>query len=208
MERYEQTHAGEVVDEWHAHASCLTQVPVDRPSVLLLSHMENFRDGTMLVRERQGLHFDIFRSCALAKDTAGAIQALKKYGPEDPQLYPTALAYFTSSTRVVEEAGDEIERVLSKIDEDGLMAPLQVIQMLSATGVATVGMIRKYMRRTIDRERQEIETVSVSGLASRSRPCFALPIIKERLKADATDTDSHEHVEPPDYQHVPRRHGC
>jgi hypothetical protein len=27
----------------------------------------------------------------------GAIKALRKYGPEEPQLYPAALAYFTSS---------------------------------------------------------------------------------------------------------------
>jgi Zn finger protein HypA/HybF involved in hydrogenase expression len=46
--------------------------------------------------------------------------------------------------------------VLKKIDEDGLMAPLQVIQTLSTNGVATMGMIKTYLSTTIERERAEI----------------------------------------------------
>jgi Zn finger protein HypA/HybF involved in hydrogenase expression len=126
--------------------------------VLLLSHLSNFRDGTILVREQQGLHFDIFRSYTAANDTQGAIRALRKYGPEEPALYPAALAYFTSDPDILAEAGDELDVVLRKIDEDGLMAPLQVIQTLSTNGVATMGMIKQYLSTTIERERQEIAT--------------------------------------------------
>ena len=124
--------------------------------MLLLSHMSNFRDGTILVREQQGLHFDIFRSYTAAGDTQGAIRALRNYGPEEPALYPAGLAYFTSSPEILAEAGDELDDVLRKIDADGLMAPLQVIQTLSANGVATMGMIKSYLSATIERERQEI----------------------------------------------------
>jgi vacuolar protein sorting-associated protein 11 len=113
------------------------------------------------VREQQGLRFDIFRSYTSAKDTAGAIKALRKYGPEEPQLYPAALAYFTSSPKILDEAGDELDSVLERIDQDGLMAPLQVIQTLSANGVATMGMIKKYLSATIERERVEIDNVSI-----------------------------------------------
>ena len=121
--------------------------------------MSDFRDGTILVREQQGLRFDIFRSYTSAGDTRGAIKALRKYGPEEPQLYPAALAYFTSSPRTLQEAGDELEAVLRKIDEDGLMAPLQVIQTLSTNAVATMGMVKKYLGDTIERERKEISNV-------------------------------------------------
>lgn len=126
----------------------------------MLSHLSDFRDGTILVREQQGLRFDIFRSYTSANDTAGAIKALKKYGPEEPQLYPAALAYFTSSPRILEEAGDELDLVLKKIDDDGLMAPLQVIQTLSTNAVATMGMVKKYLSDTIERERKEISNAS------------------------------------------------
>lgn len=154
--------------------------------MLLLSHLTNFRDGTTLVREQQGLRFDIFRSYTSAKDTAGAIKALRKYGPEEPQLYPAALAYFTSSPAIIEEAGDELDVVLRKIDEDGLMAPLQVIQTLSTNGVATMGMIKRYLSTTIERERQEISNVSPSLL-----------FVSAHLIPSA---------EPPPHPNLPRRH--
>ena len=140
------------------------QIPIDASNVLLLSHLSNFREGTTLVREQQGLRFDIFRSYTSANDTAGAIKALRKYGPEEPQLYPAALAYFTSDPKVLEEAGVELDIVLKKIDDDGLMAPLQVIQTLSTNAVATMGMVKKYLSDTIERERKEISNVCHASL--------------------------------------------
>ena len=151
-------------EEWEAKAKKLIEgehVPMESSNVLLLSHLSNFEDGTKLVKEQAGLLFDIFRSYTSAKDTRGALKALKKYGPEEPQLYPAALAYLTSDPAILEEAGrDELAAVLSKIDNDGLMAPLQVIQTLvgqsSGGGVATMGMIKPYLNETITRERKEI----------------------------------------------------
>ncbi|EDN98603.1 hypothetical protein SS1G_13462 [Sclerotinia sclerotiorum 1980 UF-70] len=148
-------------EEWESKAKKLIEgedIPIDISNVLLLSHLSDFKDGTTLVREQAGLRFDIFRSYTAAKDTAGAIKALRKYGPEEPQLYPAALAYFTSDPRILEEAGDELDAVLEKIDTDGLMAPLQVIQTLSTNAVATMGMIKTYLQQTIQRERKEIAT--------------------------------------------------
>jgi len=147
---------------------------------LLLSHLSNFRDGTILVREQQGLRFDIFRSYTSANDTAGAIKALRKYGAVEPQLYPAALAYCTSSPRILEEAGDELDVVLRKIDEDGLMAPLQVIQTLSTNAVATMGMVKKYLSDTVERERKEISNVSTPGHWT----CFCSPSQNRRLIED------------------------
>lgn len=146
-------------EEWEAKAKKLiegTNIPIDTSNVLLLSTLSNFRDGTTLVREKQGLHSDIFRSYTSAKDTAGAIKSLKKYGPEEPQLYLDALAYFASSPNILEEAGDELDSVLRKIDEDGLMSPLQVVQTLSSNAVVTMGMVKSYLSGNIERERKEI----------------------------------------------------
>lgn len=151
-------------EEWEAKARKLIEgdhVPMESSNVLLLSHLSNFKDGTVLVKEQDGLLMDIFRSYTSAKDTRGALRALKKYGPEEPQLYPAALAYLTSDPRVLEEGGaEELAAVLSKIDKDGLMAPLQVIQTLvgqsASSGVATMGMIKPYLNETITRERKEI----------------------------------------------------
>lgn len=149
-------------EEWEIKAKKLIEghdLPIENSNVLLLSHLSDFRDGTTLVKEQSGLLFDIFRSYTSAKDTRGAIKALRKYGPREPELYPAALAYFTSDPRILDEAGpEELANVLKKIDGDGLMAPLQVIQTLGSNAVATMGMIKPYLHETITRERREIAT--------------------------------------------------
>lgn len=158
LHKASNTHAEEKT-EYERKAKKLIEsgtIPIDTSNVLLLSDLEKFRDGTILVSEKQGLRFDVFRSYTAAKDTRGAIRALHKYGPEDPQLYPAALAYFTSSATVLAEAGTEVDAVLEKIDRDGLMAPLQVIQTLSTNAVATMGLVKKYLSATVERERNEI----------------------------------------------------
>ena len=75
-------------------------------------------------------------------------------------MYPAALAYFTSSPKVLKEAGDEFDAVLRRIEKDGLMAPLQVIQTLSNNAVATMGTVKEYLSDTIDWEKKEISNVS------------------------------------------------
>jgi vacuolar protein sorting-associated protein 11 len=152
-------------EEWEAKAKALiedhpdagSESHIENSNVLLLSHLSDFSEGTTLVREKAGMYFDIFRGYTSAKDTRGAIRALRKYGPNEPQLYPAALSYLTSSNQVLDEAGaDELGAVLQRIDKDGLMAPLQVVQSLAHNEVATVGMVKPYLRETIERERRDI----------------------------------------------------
>ncbi|KAJ5983077.1 hypothetical protein N7481_005176 [Penicillium waksmanii] len=147
--------------EWEDKAKKLIEgkdIPISTSNVLLLSDLSNFREGSTLVREQEGLRLDIFRSFTSAKDTQGAIQALHRYGPDEPQLYIDALTYFASSPQILEEAGDELDAVLRRIDQDGLLSPLQVIQALSNNAVVTMGRVKKYLSTSIDREHKEIST--------------------------------------------------
>ncbi|KAF5014166.1 hypothetical protein F66182_14940, partial [Fusarium sp. NRRL 66182] len=137
-----------IKSDWESKAKNLIEgkdIPISTSNVLLLSDLSNFEEGTTLVKEQAGLRSDIFRSYTTAKDTSGVIRALRKYGPQEPQLYVDALAYFASSPKILAEVGDELNVVLKKIDEEGLMAPLQVIQALSTNAVVTMGMIKKYL---------------------------------------------------------------
>ncbi|CAG7932361.1 unnamed protein product [Penicillium olsonii] len=147
--------------EWENKAKNLIEVqdiPISTSNVLLLSDLSNFREGSTLVREQEGLRLDIFRSFTSAKDTQGAIKALRRYGPDEPQLYVDALTYFASSPQILDEAGDELDAVLQRINQDGLLSPLQVIQALSNNAVVTMGRVKKYLSDNIDRERKEITT--------------------------------------------------
>lgn len=138
----------------------LDESSIDTSNVLLLSSLSKFPAGTTLVRERENLYADIFRSYTAAKDTSGAISSLKKYGPKDPSLYPLALGYFSSSAEVLQEPGvkEELQNVLRKIDQENLMAPLQVVKVLAQGGAVTMGMVKAYLSDNVSRERKEIQS--------------------------------------------------
>ncbi len=173
-------------EQWEAKAKSLISghdLPIEHSNILLLSHLSDFRDGTTMVKEQSGLLFDIFRSYTSAKDTRGAIKALHKYGPEEPQLYPAALSYLTSDPRILDEAGqDELDAVLKRIDRDRLMAPLQVVQTLSKNTVATMGMLKPYLHETIERERRDI--------AANRRRITSFRTETDQMRAEIADLGS------------------
>ncbi len=133
---------------------------IDTSNVLLLSSLSKFPTGTTLIRERANMYADIFRSYTTAKDTSGAISALRKYASKALSLYPLALIYFSSSPQILEEAGvrQELQNVLRRIDQENLMAPLQVVKILSKGGSVDMGMVKDYLTDNITRERKEIQT--------------------------------------------------
>ncbi|KKY27486.1 putative vacuolar protein sorting protein [Phaeomoniella chlamydospora] len=133
---------------------------ISNSEVLLLSTLSNFEPGKTLIRELASLHGDIFRSHTNAKDTAGALSALQRYGPETPSLYLDALTYVSSSPQILEEAGGEkaLTSILREIQTRNLLSPLQVIQLLSSTSVIKMGMIKDYLSSNIEKERKVINS--------------------------------------------------
>lgn len=132
---------------------------IDTSNVLLLSSLSKFPAGTTLIREQASMYADIFRSYTSTKDTSGAISALRKYGPEDLSLYPLALIYLSSSPKILEESGvrEELQMVLRRIDQENLLAPLQVVKILSQGGAVNIGMVKDYLSDNLARERKEIQ---------------------------------------------------
>lgn len=65
------------------------------------------------------------------------------------------LSYFSSSPGRLTTATPELLKVLDHIDQQDLLPPLQVVQALSQTSVATIGMIKNYIGRRIEAEKKE-----------------------------------------------------
>lgn len=130
---------------------------IDTSNALLLFHLSSFREGSILMQERAGRKEDVFRSYCTLGDTASVIKFLHLHAEADPHLYPLALKYFSSSSKAISEAGTELSFVLRKIHEKRLMAPLQVIQALSANSSATIGIVKDYLSEIITKERAEID---------------------------------------------------
>lgn len=130
---------------------------IDSNNVLLLSYLDNFKEGQTLTEQQQGHEIDMFRASVASGDIKTAIQILYKYGDKEKELYPLALTFFTSSKEVLEQVGPEFDYVLNKIREEKLMAPLQVVQALSVNSVATVGLVKSYLIDIIIKEKTDIE---------------------------------------------------
>ncbi|BFZ58955.1 Vacuolar protein sorting-associated protein 11 [Savitreella phatthalungensis] len=131
---------------------------IDDTSAMLVFHLTDFDEGLMLLQEQGGQIEDVFRSYCSAGDTKGAIEVLRRHGEDEPALFPLALKYFTSSNEILVDAADQLGHVLARIRERRLMAPVQVIEILGNTDVATVGAIKPYLLEVVEREKREIDS--------------------------------------------------
>lgn len=160
LELSQQADTPESTKEWEEKAKNLaieSKDSLDSNTILLLSHLSNFNEGQILTQNQEGFQINLFRACVASGDVQGAINVLRKYGDEEPELYPLALTFFTSSDLILKEAKDEFQYVLDKIRDEQLMAPLQVVQALSVNSVATVGMVKDYLVNIILKEKLEID---------------------------------------------------
>lgn len=131
---------------------------IDATSILLISNIFEFNEGQILAREGPGFEIDLFRSCVASGDVDGAINALHKYGDNEPELYPLALMFYTSSEEVFGKVGEEkFKFVLNKIKKDRILSPLEIIQALSVNKVATVELVKDYIFEFVETEKKEIE---------------------------------------------------
>ncbi|KAF9098206.1 hypothetical protein BGX29_011659 [Mortierella sp. GBA35] len=132
-----------------------TEIPYDTNHALVLCHMAGFDEGIVFLYERMKMYTDILRLWIGRDDTAKVMECLRKYGPLEPSLYPLTLSYFSSSPSRLTSATPDLLKVLDHIDQQDLLPPLQVVQALSQTSVATIGMIKNYIGHRIEAERKE-----------------------------------------------------
>ncbi|EPQ28447.1 uncharacterized protein PFL1_04273 [Pseudozyma flocculosa PF-1] len=145
-------------------------LPYDVSHALMLCSVENFTEGLVLLYERMGMYEDVLRfwmdagedderaGGAGSEDASCKVMAaLSRYGSAKPHLYPIVLRYLVSSPQILARHGDDLRTVLQHIEYHSLMSPLEVVQSLSRTGVASVGLVRSYLSRTILAERADIE---------------------------------------------------
>ncbi|GJJ78227.1 vacuolar protein sorting-associated protein 11 [Entomortierella parvispora] len=132
-----------------------TEISYDMNHALVLCHLAEFDEGIVFLYERMKMYTDILRLWIGRDDTTKVIECLRKYGPLEPSLYPLTLSYFSSSPGRLTSATPELLKVLDHIDQQDLLPPLQVVQALSQTSVATIGMIKNYIGRRIEAEKKE-----------------------------------------------------
>ena len=148
--------------------------------------MADFVPGILAVYEHLGMYEDILRFWMDQTDEAAStstsapsdstsksipseqvIATLDKFGPQGhTELYPLALRYLTSDAALLSKHQQDLLRVLDHIDAEKLMPPIAVIQALSRTGVATVGLVKEYLRKQISTEQEEVDAVRYSHITA------------------------------------------
>jgi hypothetical protein len=150
-------------------------IPYDSMHALILCSTQRFTQGLVLLWEKMGMYEDVLRfwmdqhkeggaSAGNSGASAKVIEHLMHYGSEHPHLYELVLRFLTSTPELLERHREDLKGILDYIDEEGLMPPLSIIQVLSRNGVASVGLVKEWLIGRIQESRNEIQNVRLIAL--------------------------------------------
>lgn len=136
--------------EWKEKAKDLLKTNadlIDKTKALLVSHMYDFDEGVAVINESsENFEESIFRSCQMAGDVHGCLDAVRKYGEQKPNLYRLLLKFLgTSQGKIEDLSTKDFHFLLDKIKQHRLLSPLEIVKTLSSNPNATVGMVRDYL---------------------------------------------------------------
>lgn len=143
-------------------------LPYDTNHALILCSTHGFTEGLVLLWEKLGMYEDIVRfwisqaqsPTSIATDNNASkkvVEALMTYGPTQSNLYPLVLRFLTSTPELLAKHREDLRGILEHIEEEGIMPPLGVVQLLSRNGVASVGLVKEWLMLRIREGREEIE---------------------------------------------------
>ncbi|RPD67906.1 hypothetical protein L226DRAFT_517741 [Lentinus tigrinus ALCF2SS1-7] len=141
-----------------------TTLPYDPTHALILCSTRGFTPGLVLLWERMGMHEDVVRFFmdrhhdGDADASSEVVRRVRQYGAGRPQLYPLVLRFLTSTPALLAKHRDDVVDVLRVIDEEKIMPPVSVVQVLSRNGVASVGLVKEWLMARIQNARQEVDT--------------------------------------------------
>lgn len=156
------------------------QIPYNPTHALILCSINGFTDGLVVLWEEMGMYEDVLRfwmekekqtddgsstGTALAdrrRPSEEVMKQLRRYGSSHPYLYPLVLRFLTSSNELLTRHQKDLVYVLDVIDRERIMPALQVVQVLSRNGVASIGVVKEWLTRKVSSMRVEIDSVSSS----------------------------------------------
>jgi len=139
------------------------EIAYDDTQALLVCTTLGFTAGFVLLYEQLGMYDDIVRywidtAQLTPQSTDASVQvlaALKRYGQGRPYLYRLVLRFLSSSEELLGRHSAELGELLDEIERDRILDPIAVVQVLSRAGLASVGVVREYLKRHLAAERDE-----------------------------------------------------
>ncbi|TBU46903.1 hypothetical protein BD309DRAFT_953173 [Dichomitus squalens] len=167
-----------------------TSLPYDPTHALILCSTRSFTPGLVLLWERMGMHEDVIRFFmdrhqeGDADASTEVFRRLKQYGPGRERLYPLVLRFLTSTPALLAKHRDDVVDVLKVIDEEKIMPPVSVVQVLSRNDVASVGLVKEWLMTRIKSAREEVETDQQLILSYRMETQAKLRRVEELADPD------------------------
>lgn len=140
-------------------------LPYDRTHALILCSTQAFTPGLVLLWEKMGMFEDVLRfwidkhnndPTNYPKASEKVVEHLMQYGPDHPELYPLVLRFLTSTPELLKKHEEDVKAMVEYVDEEGVIPPLGIIQVLSRNGVASVGLLKEWLVKRIKETRAEI----------------------------------------------------
>ncbi|KAK6463205.1 hypothetical protein DFJ63DRAFT_109199 [Scheffersomyces coipomensis] len=153
-------------DQWLEKAKELIGINsslFDSSSLLLISHIYDFREGETMSKEQAGVEESLFRSYEISGDVNGCLEVVKKYGDSKPDLYKMWLKFIISTQEVFQQvSSSDFRFILTKIVDKRLMNPLEIIQVLTENqnDYVTLGLIKDFLIDYFDSQNKEISNNS------------------------------------------------
>ncbi|XP_072041834.1 vacuolar protein sorting-associated protein 11 homolog [Amphiura filiformis] len=125
----------------------------DIDQALILCQMHNFKKGILFLYEKGKLYQQILHYHMEHDEYDQIIDACKRYGTQDSNLWVQALSYFAGRE---DNCKQYIVEVLSQIDRRNLLPPLIVIETLAHNSTATLSVVKDYIIRRLQQENDQI----------------------------------------------------
>lgn len=125
----------------------------DIDQAMILSQMNSFKPGVLHLYERAKLYQQILSYYMEHYDNENVIKTCERFGSADPNLWVQALWFFSNSG---ENHKTELLRVMRKIEENKLLPPIMVVDIISQSPTATLGVIKDYLIRHLQQQTEQM----------------------------------------------------
>ncbi|KAF8337359.1 uncharacterized protein EI90DRAFT_3144449 [Cantharellus anzutake] len=147
----------------------------DPTHALIVCSTHSFTEGLVLLWEKMGMYEDVLRfwmdranspdkidsnDPSAVDASSRVINYLTLYGPQHAHLYSLVLRFLTSSPALLSRHSADIKNILDYIEQEKILPPIVVIQVLSRNDVASVGLVKQWLMTRIAETREEIDAAT------------------------------------------------
>lgn len=131
----------------------------------ILCTTEECTPGLLFLYERLGMVDAIVQHWVAESehDASGAsaalLAAVDTFGRTHPEVYISVLQFLVSKAEVLVHHRQDFLRLLDHVDQQGLLSPIEVVQLVSSSDAVELGMMREYLLRHVRDERAETDGI-------------------------------------------------